>query len=231
MEKKTLSQEGLKLIACAAMLLDHIGMTLLPWPWLRIVGRIAFPIYCFLLAEGVRHTRSSLCYGIRLAIAAVLSEFPFDFLLYGRMTMAVQSVMVTLLLGFLALELAGKTDCVFCKFLIAAPFVAAAELLHTDYGAQGVLMILLFGFSVKYEVNLWKTALALMILGLAFPSWPVTFFGITLPIEIFCVFSVIPIALYRGRKASRSKVIQWSFYLFYPVHLLILGILFRWRLI
>ena len=57
MKIRCLPQEGLKLIACAAMLLDHIGAVFCSGIGLRIIGRIAFPIYCFLLAEGIHYTR------------------------------------------------------------------------------------------------------------------------------------------------------------------------------
>lgn len=106
MERKGLSQEGLKLIACLTMLIDHIGAVFVPGYYLyysmRIIGRIAFPIYCFLLAEGFHYTRSPGKYALRLTIGMVLSEIPFDLALEGRLTLAYQSVMVTLLLGLLA---------------------------------------------------------------------------------------------------------------------------------
>lgn len=87
MPKRGLSQETLKIIACVTMLLDHIGATFCPGIGLRIVGRIAFPIYCFLLAEGVHYTHSPKKYGLRLLIGALLSEIPFDLLFFGELTM------------------------------------------------------------------------------------------------------------------------------------------------
>ena len=89
-----ISQEGLKLLACITMLIDHIGATLmirliqetsandasLVWLYylMRIIGRIAFPIYCFLLVEGAAHTRDPKKYGLRLFVGMLLSEIPFD---------------------------------------------------------------------------------------------------------------------------------------------------------
>ena len=63
MMKKKLSQEMLKLIACVTMLLDHIGATILPSTGLRMIGRASFPIFCFLLAEGIAYTRNPKKYG------------------------------------------------------------------------------------------------------------------------------------------------------------------------
>ena len=78
--KKGISQEGLKILACLTMLLDHIGAVFVRGYTLRIIGRIAFPIYCFLLVEGVLHTKNPRRYGLRLGIGLLLSEIPFDLL-------------------------------------------------------------------------------------------------------------------------------------------------------
>ena len=100
MQKRGLSQEGLKLIACITMLLDHIGATillaclhrytgadralLLTWyEILRTIGRISFPIYCFLLNEGTVYTRNPKRYGLRLLGLMILSEIPYDLTFYG----------------------------------------------------------------------------------------------------------------------------------------------------
>ena len=101
MKKRGLSQEMLKLIACLTMLIDHVGATVilelfgttpslgLYWLYwaMRIVGRMAFPIYCFLLAEGAHYTRNPKQYALRLAIGVVLSELPFDFAFWGVWTL------------------------------------------------------------------------------------------------------------------------------------------------
>ncbi|MBQ5865712.1 MAG: hypothetical protein IIW56_03400 [Oscillospiraceae bacterium] len=105
MRTRVLPQEGLKLIACLTMLIDHFGHTIvpcLPVPYManlyyacRIIGRIAFPIYCFLLAEGMYHTRNPGKYIGRLAIGILLAEIPFDLLFEGGISWEYQSVMVT----------------------------------------------------------------------------------------------------------------------------------------
>ena len=85
MEKKCISQEMLKIIACVTMLLDHIGATMVSGYGLRIIGRIAFPIYCFLLVEGFTYTRNKAKYAMRLFVFALISEVPFDLALNDSM--------------------------------------------------------------------------------------------------------------------------------------------------
>lgn len=224
MPKKGIPQEGLKLLACVTMLVDHIGAALVPWAELRIVGRLAFPIYCFLLAEGVARTRSPVRYGLRLGVGAVLSEIPFDLLLFGGLTMAHQSVMLTLLLGFLALEWAKKMGSYWLPLVVC---FLAAEWLRTDYGGWGVAMIGLFALTRELP-----RPRVLQTLGLAVICWmiggmTISLGPIRLPIEMFALGAMVPICLYSGEKITHSRAVQWGFYLFYPVHLIMLLIICR----
>ena len=135
MEKRGISQEALKLIACVTMLIDHVGATLV-WNYylhnptlelycfynvLRLIGRVAFPIYCFLLAEGAHYTRNPKKYALRLAVGAALAEIPCDIAFFDGMTLAHSSVMVTLLLGCGMIE-AMKRVKGFWKIVIILPF-------------------------------------------------------------------------------------------------------------
>ena len=218
-KKHGLSQEGLKLIACATMLIDHIGAAFLPTMlWLRVVGRIAFPIYCFLLAEGAAHTRDSRRYGTRLAIGALLAEVPFELLFFGGISLSHSSVMVTLLLGFIAIESMKKLP----RFwpLVFFGCAVIAEALGTDYGGLGVMLMVFFAVTRKGSKILQTIGVFIicwMIGGFAWQVGP-----ISVPMEIVGAAAMVPICLYSGRKATRSKAIQWAFYLFYPVHLTIL---------
>lgn len=219
MEKKGIPQEGLKLIACVTMLIDHIGAVLVPHMGLRIIGRLAFPIYCFLLAEGVAHTRNPKKYGIRLLIGALLSELPFDLLFFGRLTLEHQSVMVTLLLGFLMAVWAKKRGKILLPFAVC---FFAAELLGTDYGGIGVALVGLFvvsdGKPHKFLIRLIGVAVLMLLMG----SVEVTVGVVRVPIQMFAVLAMIPIYFYSGRKVTANPWIQRVFYLFYPVHLTVL---------
>ena len=215
MKAKPLSQEGLKLIASLTMLLDHMGAVLFPEQlWLRIIGRMAFPIYCFLLAEGAHYTKNPARYGQRLLVGLVLSEIPFD-LAQGGFIFAHQSVMFTLLLGFLAIQ-AVKRLTGSMRLLALVPIIAA-ELLRTDYGAMGVLTVLLFYITRNMEEKILLQTLGLLALGFAVFSSSI--------IQFFAVLAMLPISLYSGKKHCGSKTLQWGFYLFYPAHLLVLWLI------
>ena len=222
------------------MLIDHIGAVLVlecfheatgesKAAWLeiyrtlRIIGRLAFPVYCFLLVEGVSYTKNTKSYGQRLMADMLLSEIPFDLAFYGKINWEHQNVMVTLLLGFLMLEFAKRTPHLLLKLLMALPFAFISEKLGSDYGAKGIMVIAVFAFTrdAKYK-HLWQ------FLGLWFVFSPNHLMllnwrdGFRWTIQESAVFAVIPIALYSGRKTTNSKLLQQMYYLFYPVHLLIL---------
>ena len=230
MSKKRLPQEALKLIACITMLIDHFGHAIVPYlrvPYMaelyyvcRIIGRIAFPIYCFLLAEGMRRTRNPGNYILRLGIGILLAELPFDILIEGGFSWEYQSVMVTLTLGAVMLLCMQKTEKRWQKLLLILPFAILAELAKCDYGGWGIAMIAAFALleGVSSQV------LALIFINAAMSSVPIIVFGIRLSIQLFAVLAMVPIAFYSGEKLTRNRVIQWGFYLFYPVHLLLLRV-------
>lgn len=229
MKQKRLPQEALKLIACITMLIDHFGASIvleLQIPHMeavyyacRSIGRIAFPIYCFLLVEGMRHTRSPLKYILRLAVGILLAELPFDFLFEGGFTWAYQSVMVTLTLGAMMLLCMQKTDKKWLKVLLVVPFAILAEICKCDYGRGGIVMIAVFALFDRLSLQ----AVALFLVNWQLlPSAAVMVFGVVVIIQLLATLAMIPISLYNGKKLTHNKVVQWAFYLFYPVHLLIL---------
>lgn len=216
MRERGLSQEALKGIACLTMLLDHIGATMVQGYTLRIIGRIAFPIFCFLMAEGAFYTKNPYQYGLRLVIGMLLSEIPFDLALRGNLTWAYQSVMVTLLLGFLTVEITQHSRLDIIKLLAVAGGFALAEWANTDYGGYGVLLIVLFS---QTRGKLWLQTVMVAMFAWMMNSIRIPVFGYMIPIEMFAVFAMIPIALYSGKKATSNRGVQWGFYLFYPFHL------------
>ena len=219
--KRCLSQEALKLIACITMLIDHIGAAFIPDIGLRIVGRLSFPIYCFLLAEGVHHTKDPFRYGLRLLLSLLLSELPFDILFYGHVTFAHQSVMVTLFIAYLLLCLLQRVSSPVSKVLLCLGLSLAAELLSSDYGGIGVLMVVLFALARDIPFAAPIRLVGSLVLNWMLPSATVGNF----PIQLFATASLIPVEFYSGKKATRSKIAQWGFYAFYPAHLALLALI------
>ena len=158
-----LSGTALKRLACLSMLLDHIGASLLENglfrcraidprlvgldQLLRLVGRLAFPIYCFLLVEGFLHTHDFKKYALRMLGFALISEWPFDWAFFSGVYWGHQNVYFTLLLGLLAMKLWIHTRRregmpALKGILGAAACFLAAALLHCDYDVLGLALIL-----------------------------------------------------------------------------------------
>ncbi len=244
--KVRLSGFALKWIAIITMLIDHIGATVIEGKidfiinnpdtyiksiyenlWLvygimRSIGRMAFPIFCFLIVEGFLHTKSVGKYALRLGIFALISEIPFDLAFSNSFSnFRYNNVFLTLLIGLLALigiravegRFSGETISMgkrfFGFFLMAAVTCAgmlAAECLYTDYGAAGVAAI-----AILYVLrNHRMVAFGAAVVSLALLSDP---------IELWALFMLIPIRFYDG---TRGRGMKYFFYVFYPVHLLIL---------
>lgn len=199
----------LKLLAMLAMTADHIGAVFFPEiPLLRWIGRLAMPVLCFFIGEGLRHTRSPRRYLLRLTGFALLSELPFDLAFYGGIEWGHQNVYFTLALGLLALwaiQSRGMEG-----WLLALTAALAAELLGCDYGMYGVLLILLLD---RFHRARSEQLAAAALLNLAF-------FG--LQTQILSLIALPLLWLYNGKRGRDDRRL---FYLYYPAHLCVLGIL------
>lgn len=197
---------------------------------MRYIGRMAFPIYCFLLVEGFLHTRSVKKYAIRLFIFALISEVPFDLALSGEWwNIRYSNVFFTLLIGLLLIwalsyiekfyefwqeknwdDFMGKLVCGLLGGFAAIILGRFADtILMTDYGMAGV-----FAIAVLYVVRKMKEiafVLAVMLLSVMSSST-----------EILALFMLIPLMKYNG---ARGKSTKYVFYAFYPVHLFVLALI------
>lgn len=219
---------ALKGIAAALMLTDHVGAILLPEvPVLRCVGRLAFPIFAFFIAEGYAHTRNFGRYFRRLAILAVVSEIPFNLENGAVFDLTRQNVLWTFCLALLTLrglEALGRERgfgrWAGCGLVLAAGF-AAGELLRTDYGGWGVVTVALLQLcrDGKYA-KLWLLLAMAAVNGLGMGSLTMPVFGGEMPIQIFAVAALPVIWLYNGQ--AGPKGLRRAFYVFYPAHLLVL---------
>lgn len=223
-KKLPLNSLHLKLLAAVSMLIDHMGFTLFPFAqWMRCVGRLAFPIFCFLIAEGCAHTRDKKRYAVRLLLFALLSELPFNLMCTGQwFSLQYQNVLWTLLLGALvcwAMDWA-KTKPEMWQRLPADAAIAVGFILgqwgNTDYGGWGVLLVLLF-YLTREVRGKW----AIQLVGMFLFCW----FCTPWRTELLAMPALLPIFLYNGERGLSNRAVQYGFYVFYPVHILILSVL------
>lgn len=242
---KRLSGNQLKLIAAVSMVLDHIGYLLgmrvsdtvsetsgMLWNlslMLRCLGRMAFPIFCFLLCEGFFHTHGRKRYILRLALFALLSEAPFDRMLSGKVfNWRVQNVFFTLLLGFLMMwafkwleERAGESEIggagtvlIASQFAVTILFCGAASLIHSDYDYIGIILI---AACYMFRRTPWRLcAVGFVWMGLSLGNL------ICLPGLALGFFVIL---LYNGKRGTWKG--KYFFYLLYPVHMAVLAFIFN----
>jgi len=230
---------AIKIIAISTMIIDHMGAVFDLDIGFRIVGRIAFPLFVYLIAEGCRHTKSMEKYMLRLGIFALVSEIPFD-LAFNQMPnhpsplifdfLNNTNIFYTLFLGVACVYAAQKIIEAAKMFgwytmaltmpvpIIAA--MAAADWLSTDYGYGGVLFIFCMAMAGKHK---WLKLLSMAVFSfwLYFP-WGLSMDGAAIPILLYMfgasLLSVPIAALANGR---RGRPVKWLFYLIYPGHLLL----------
>lgn len=203
-----LTSYQLKWIAIITMMIDHIGAVLFPEELMfRYIGRLAFPIFCFLLVEGVYYTHDIRLYMLRLGMFAVISEVPYDLAFHGTaLEFEGQNVFFTLLLGVMLLYLLERDDEWPIKIMEVLLAMWVAGVLRTDYGYKGILLISIFYFFHRHRLA-----------GLAIGAlWNYLWYNRT---QEYGALAMIPLALYNGERGRRMK---YFFYVFYPLHLVIL---------
>lgn len=231
---------SLHLMAMALMLCDHLWGTVIPGnDWLTCIGRIAFPIFAFLLVEGYFHTRNLKKYTFRLLLFAVLSEIPFNLAMGSSILYPVhQNVLWSFLISICLVhwnEKAKNTGKTWLRVLVGLATILIAcisgLIAMVDYYHAGILTVLVFYF---FRQRKWWSFIAQFVC-----LWYINIEmlgGFAYEIQIgeqvccfvrqgFALLALIPIWLYRGRQGYHSKALQWICYAFYPLHLLILGIL------
>lgn len=233
-----LSAAALKLIACFFMFFDHLAQSqVLPntgnlYPDFTslqsilsslnfglvsvIFGRLVFPIFCFFIVQGTMLTRDRRKYILRLFIFAFISEIFFDYGLFGSIYWNHQNVFFTLALGALMMSLldyiheGNMSDGIkiFLRIVTVIGIAIIAELIRSDYGSSGIIaLFILWLFRWDRSKTLWGMFLAFL--------FEIIFFG--------AVYLAIPLVyMYNGKRGNMNK---YFFYLFYPIHLMLLWIL------
>lgn len=246
----------LKLIAIISMTIDHVGAAigttckdgnlylsgLIPlniYNLLRCIGRIAFPIYCYLIVEGFYHTRNVKKYALRLFIFSIISQIPFSLAFLKSATdFSDLNVYFTLLFGLICVLLADEAKKHYkeCKetgasavlYTVGYPLaiiliMIVSVIIHTDYSAFGIMLILLFYFfrtdkekPLTDKENSKKFIWLFISIALATIIFSNT-------VELLGLLAMLPIGFHNNKKGPSMKYV---FYAYYPVHLIILYMIF-----
>lgn len=223
MNLKNIAQNGftanqLKMIAMISMTLDHIGYILLPrWRFLRILGRLALPIYAWMIAEGCRHTRDRKKYFLRIASLAAVCQIVYLVAMRSvymciLVTFSLSILVISVIENFQEKRTRSAQVLAFCTLLavfflcVALPEIWKGSDFAVDYGLMGVLLPVLVYFG--REKTKYLTA-GLILLGLDRGG-----------VQWFALAAVSLLGMYNGQKGEKNLG-KW-FYLYYPLHLVVL---------
>lgn len=229
--KTGLSNSALKVIAAFFMLIDHSAVFFLSkdmpaYIVMRIVGRIAFPIFAYLVSEGIFYSKNLNAYCLKLLIVAVLTEIPINIAMTGKViAIGSSNVLFTFALAvlpFAALKTAeNKTkNKTFSRLIFGVTAVLAftlAIIFKPDYDVGGVALVWTFYVFREYRY---------FCLGAAAAA--IAVFRINKPMELFALLSLVFLFFANGERGwIRTRAQKLFFYLFYPLHMLVLYLLSR----
>lgn len=213
-----MSGSALKVIAVLSMVADHCTYYLMEhgtllYEVMRCFGRIAFPVFAFLIAEGFQHTRNRMKYFLQLLGFAVISEVPW-YLLNGAD--GTHNVLFTLALGVMALaafEALKKDDILFGAVILS--IAGFATWFGVDYEWRGILMMVVFYLFGNVSNPSFPSGRKAQIIC----SFPLMMhYGI-----VGALLACLVIACYNGTRGFiHGQVVKYGFYAFYPVHLILL---------
>ena len=230
-----LSAFELKILACLFMLIDHIGVVLFPqYEWMRIVGRLSYPLFAFCIAEGCRYTKNKLRRFLSVFVLGVICEIAFvvtQGMYIGNilLTFSISILLIYLLQYAKKKYLENTKNGVLLFALFAVSIVLTfvfCRYVGVEYGFFGVMtpvFVTLFDDESKDGDNKYKNkskrfvscllfAVSLLMMSLLNPPLG--------SIQLWCLLSVLLVLLYNGQKGRYS--FKYGFYLFYPIHILVI---------
>ena len=228
---------ALKIFAIITMFCDHFGDAFFGhFSFLNLIGRFAFPIFAFQISEGFIHTKNIKKYFLRLGVFALIAQIPFS-LFCGKFqgTYLALNVFFTLFLGLLSIyiyDYITKTSNEKAKrfpidkivgIVIMLLIAYVAELLNTDYGMWGVIVIFAFYFFKNSKILMTLSFVLLCIIRYGMYTYQVGFNSPIIALGIFTALSIFFINLYNGKQGRKIK---YLLYFFYPIHLLLLYFIF-----
>ena len=232
----------LHMLAMLFMLFDHMWITVVRGnDWMNCLGRLSFPIFAFLIVEGYMHTSDFKKYIRRMFLFALISEIPFNLVSAGSVIYPFhQNVLWTFLLSLLCIHLiekARKTQKLWLQIITCVLVVSVGYLLGillmVDYNSAGIMTVLVFyffrgnRFVHRFGQFLGLYWINFNLLGGMTYVLNVASIEFSIPRQAFALFALIPIWLYNGKRGMSNSWIQYFYYAFYPLHLLVLCILSR----
>lgn len=233
-KKLSLTGTQLKMIAIIAMLVDHIA-----WKWfytytlegqlMHVIGRLTAPIMCYFIAQGYIHTKSFHKYLIRLAMFAIISHIPYVLESTGEISLFPTSVIYTLALGLIAIYCYDKISNKLLRWL--AIIGVGILSLPGDWMFFGIAFCLVFYI---YRDNFKKQCIGIisvaiitvLLMSISKYSYESSYIDALLKslFQLSVILSLPLLALYNGVKGG-NQFSKWGFYVFYPLHLLILALI------
>ncbi|MGI6392638.1 MAG: TraX family protein [Candidatus Izemoplasmatales bacterium] len=227
-----MSGKTLKIIALITMTIDHIGLYLLPadtilYTICRCIGRVAFPLFSFMVAEGFHHSHNVKKYFLRLFGYCLIIEIGvlIYYLISGVNHLFTFNVIWPLAFGLLSLILLKRNEWYLRVSVII--ILIGSELLRMPYGAYGIGIVIIFGVYRQFLPQ----ALMVIALNILFLDWPFLELigrGDLAKFEYlqwFSVLALLPVYFYNGKPGAYRK---WFFYVYYPAHLGIILLLSLW---
>lgn len=236
--EKGLTNSKLKIIAFLLMVIDHIGVVIIGncllnygystplfgfitnpsydtfvlsfiYTVLRLIGRLSFPLFAFLLVEGFFNTTNRKKYLYRLSIFALISEIPYD-LMTSNMIFNIynQNIFFILVLGIIMMILLEKEEDKLLKPVVVLLISLIASALQISYGIFGILLIFIFYFFRKKKDRKKRNIIS----------------GIFMLYQYTAPLSLLLINKYNGKRGKYNK---YFFYIAYPIHMIILFLIYN----
>lgn len=237
LKKLRLSGNALKIIACVSMLIDHAGLMLFPKAfWMRCVGRLAFPIFAFLISEGCRYTKNKLRYFLSVFILGLLCQivyfiaYPYD-LYFGILITFSISILLIYSLQFMKRSFFYNSKAI-VKILSVIIFALGVCLAYiftenykVDYGFIGCVLPL---FAVVFDFDKIKgfeklDNLYIRIIAFCIGLLIYYFTSAMQSLVVYCLLTIPLLLLYSGKRGKLK--IKYLFYVFYPLHLGVLAVI------
>ena len=211
----------IKIIACVTMVLDHIKYAIPETEGIltNYFGRLAFPLYAFLLTEGYVHTKKKKKYYYRMIIFAIISQIPFMLFrtLVGEWKML--NIMFTLLLGLIAITVYDKEKRKYISIPIIILLIWMGKILKVDYGWYGVTTVILL-YLLKNNKSFIPFSYLLLLIFYYYSRIKSFNFGTEIILYIlFSWSSTFIMMIYNGKEGKKLK---YFYYIFYPLHMIII---------